>query len=76
MKLDSVPDPGYEILKTTERPYRSVKVDQSKDPLAYSLSTYRSTSHNPRKAHSKPDEDEPMNLLCGIETMFAGVFDD
>lgn len=75
MNIDLLPDPQYQILKSTERPFRDVRVEQMsqlKETGLFQAFTTRKVS----SSRNATEEDEPTNIICGIENMFAGIHED
>ena len=75
MNIDLLPDPHYQILKSTDRPFRCVQVDQMnklKETGSFKPLSTRKVSSSKNAA----EEDEPTNIICGIENMFAGIHED
>ena len=75
MNLDDVQDPIYEVLKTTTRPFRKIVPQKATEinPSAFPASVAESKRTSIR---GSTEEDEPIYIACGVENMFAGIFEE
>jgi hypothetical protein len=75
MELSSLPDIRFKLCTGTKHPFRIQACDETPSSPEQYLRAWKPPKKSKQTTRAV-EEDEPIEIVCGIENPFAGIFED